>query len=65
MGIKDRLQQKLDQLDRKVKAKLAVHEMDPELKKKWQIRERFRDIGKDVDEQIELIERMKAKQDKK
>ena len=64
MSAKDLLKKKLEELDQKVKAKLAVHDMEPELKKMWKIRESFREVGDDIDEQIELIERMKAKIDK-
>ena len=58
------LEQKLEELDQKVKARLAYHEMDPELKRMWDIRQNFKKIGQNIDEQIELIERMKAKLDK-
>ncbi len=54
---------KLEELDQKVKAKLDVHDMDPELRKMWKIRENFREVGKDIDEQVDLIERMKKKLD--
>jgi len=64
MSAKDLLKKKLEELDQKVKARLAVHDMEPELKKMWEIRENFREVGNDVDEQIALIERMKAKIDK-
>jgi hypothetical protein len=63
MNTKEMLQQKLEELDRKVKARLAVHELEPELKKMWEIRNNFRKVGNDIDEQIRLIERMKAKID--
>lgn len=61
--IEEQLKQKLAELDQKLKARLAVHELEPELKKMWEIRNNFRAIGNDVDEQIKLIERMKAKID--
>ncbi len=65
MSIKDAIKQKMDELDQKVKAKLAVHDMDPKLKKMHKIREDFRAVGEDIDEQIDLIERMKSKVDEK
>lgn len=65
MSLKDELKKKLDQLDQKVKAKLAVHEMDPKLKKMYKVREDFRKVGKDIDESIDMIERMKKKIEKK
>lgn len=61
MNIKTELEQKLEDLDRKVKAKLAVHKMDPKLRKMYRIRESFKKIGRDVDDHMELIERMKTK----
>lgn len=64
MSAKDLLKKKLEELDQKVKAKLAVHDMDPELKKMWKLRESYKEIGKDIDEQIDLIERMKEKVEK-
>lgn len=63
MKPKDFLKQKFEELDQKVKAKLAVHDMEPKLKKMYQIRERFRKIGNSIDERIDLIERMKKKAD--
>ncbi len=63
MSAKDILKQKLAELDQKVKARLAVHEMEPELKKMWEIRQNFQEVGKDIDEQMDLIERMKKKVD--
>lgn len=64
MSAKDLLKKKLEELDQKVNAKLAVHDMDPELKKMWKLRESYKKIGKDIDEQIDLIERMKEKVEK-
>ncbi|MBU2513551.1 hypothetical protein KJ966_19590 [bacterium] len=61
MSIKEILKQKLADLDQKVKARLAVHDMEPKLKKKWEIRQNFQEVGKDIDENIDLIERMKTK----
>ncbi len=63
MKAKDLLKKKLEELDQKVKARLAVHEMDPELQKMWKLRQSYKDVGKDVNEQIDLIERMKRKVD--
>lgn len=63
MDLKDKLKQKLEELDQKVKAKLAVHDMDPEMKKMWEIRQDFRKIGDNIDDHIDLIERMKRKVD--
>ncbi len=64
MNTKNLLKKKLDELDQKIKAKLAVHDMDPKLKKMWKLRESYRKIGKDADEQVNLIERMKEKVEK-
>jgi hypothetical protein len=64
MSAKDILKKKLAELDRKVKARLAVHEMEPELKKMWEVRHKFKKVGQDIDEQMDLIERMKAKMDR-
>ncbi|MCG8337080.1 MAG: hypothetical protein MJE63_21485 [Proteobacteria bacterium] len=64
MSAKDLLKKKLEELDQKVKAKLAVHDMDPELKKMWKLSESYKKIGKNIDEQIDLIERMKEKVEK-
>lgn len=63
MSTKEILKRKLAELDQKVKARLAVHELDPKLKKMHKIREDFKEVGKDIDEQIDLIERMKKKLD--
>ena len=63
MDLQDKLKQKLEELDQKVKAKLAVHDMDPEMKKMWEIRQDFRKIGDNIDDHIDLIERMKRKVD--
>ncbi|MCP4752802.1 MAG: hypothetical protein GY866_18105 [Proteobacteria bacterium] len=65
MTLKDSIKQKLEELDKKVDEKLAVHEMDPKLKKMHRIREKFRAVGKDIDENIDLIERMKSKAENK
>lgn len=64
MSAKDLLKKKLEELDQKVKAKLAVHDMDPELIKMWKLSESYKKIGKNIDEQIDLIERMKEKVEK-
>ncbi len=64
MSTKDILKKKLEELDQKVKARLAVHEMEPELKRMWEVRQKFKKVGQDIDEQIDLIERMKSKIDK-
>ncbi len=64
MSAKDLLKKKLEELDQKVKAKLAVHDMDPELQKMWKLSESYKKIGKNIDEQIDLIERMKEKVEK-
>jgi phage shock protein A len=64
MNTKDILKKKLAELDQKVKARLAVHEMEPELKKMWEVRQKFKKVGQDIDEQMDLIERMKAKMDR-
>jgi len=61
MGIKDSLKGKMEILDRKIKARLAVHEMDPRLKKMYKIRQKFGAVGREIDENIETIERMKRK----
>ncbi len=63
MGLKDILKQKLDAIDKKVKDRLEVHAMDPKLKKMHEVRTDFRKVGDNIDENIDMIERMKSKVD--
>ncbi len=61
MSLQEELQKKLEELDRKVQARLAVHDMDPKMQKMYKIRESFRKLGNDIDDKVDLIERMKEK----
>ncbi len=63
MGLKDIIKQKLNTIDQKVKDRLEVHAMDPKLKKMHDVRADFRKVGDNIDENIDLIERMKSKVD--
>lgn len=63
MTLKETLKRKLDQLDQKVNARLAVHDMEPKLKKMYTVRQSFQKVGQKIDERMAKIERMKAKID--